>query len=176
MDLIMGFKNTIASNKDYIIAVSALITSYFAYEGLTAWHQQMRGGSQFDNAKNILKAVYKVRDGFSHVRNPFIMAYEYPKEYLYESGMMVGNLKREYNYEGTLHVYEMRFNKLNDAFNELEEVILNAQVEWGRDYLEFIVPLRLCRSVLINNSRTYLDSIKPAVPSILSPFITNSFL
>ena len=56
-----------------------------------------------------------------------------------------GHLKRDHDYEGTAHVYDARWKFLAEAFQELEEQNLDAQVEWGPEFQEVIVPLRKCK-------------------------------
>jgi hypothetical protein len=113
--------------------------------GLSAWREELKGKSEYQLAKDVLKSVYKVREAFKLVRNPMIYQYEYPE------GMRDhhGHLKHEHDYEGTAHVYEKRWDKLAEAFGELEEHHLAAQVEWGPEFQEVIVKLRSCRVELL---------------------------
>ena len=60
-----------------------------------------------------------------------------------------GYLKKEHEYEGTMHVYEKRWEVMNKAFQELEEHHLDAQVEWGGEYQEVITKLRICKADLM---------------------------
>lgn len=130
--------------KDIVVAISTASMAILAYRGITTWRKELKGKAEYQLAKNVLKAVYKVRDAFKIVRHPFIYSYEYPEKMTDHSG----HLKSEYNYEGTLNVYEKRFEKLDEAFRDLEEKHFDAQVEWGAQFQEIIVPLggakRIC--------------------------------
>jgi len=131
----------ISELKDIAVGFSALCAAYFAYQGLSTWRTELKGKSEYQIAKDVLRAVYKVREAFKHVRGPAIYQYEYPESMTDTSG----HLKAEHRYEGNSHVYEQRWKVLHEAFVALEECHLEALVEWGSDYQDIIVPLRACR-------------------------------
>lgn len=135
----------IAAAKDILVGLAAAAAALFAYLGLSAWRKELKGKAEYQLAKDVLKSVYKVREAFKHVRNPIIYQYEYPE------GMrdVHGHLKREHDHEGTAHVYEKRWEKMAEAFGELEEHHLAAQVEWGPEFQDVIVKLRSCRVELL---------------------------
>lgn len=146
----------ISAIKEIIIGLSAVLATIFAYIGLNTWRKELKGKAEYQLAKDVLKSVYKVRDAFRHVRNPAIFSYEYPEEMRDYSG----NLKPEKDYEGTLYVYEKRWEKMNEAFKELEEHHLNAQVEWGSEFQNVIINLRSCRAELLVEIQRMLDEKK----------------
>jgi len=131
--------------KDIVVAISAGGAAVIAYKGLGTWQRELKGRSEYQLAKDVIRSVYKVREAFKHVRNPVIMGYEYPKDMTTHSG----HLKDELRYEGTAYVYETRWKKMDEAFSELEEKNLEALVEWGSDYQDTIVALRRCRGELL---------------------------
>jgi hypothetical protein len=133
--------NMISELKDIAVGLSALGAAYFAYQGLSTWRAELKGKSEYQIAKDVLRAVYKVREAFKHVRGPAIYQYEYP-ENMTDSH---GHLKAEHRYKGNAYVYEQRWKVLHEAFATLEESFLEALVEWGSDYQDIIVPLRSCR-------------------------------
>jgi len=132
---------SISELKDIAVAFSALSATYIAYQGLSTWKDELKGKSEYQISKDVLRAVYKVREAFKHVRNPVIYQYEYPEDMTSSSG----HLKSEHIFEGNAHVYEQRWKVLHKAFVELEECFLEALVVWGSDYQDTIAPLRLCR-------------------------------
>src|SRR5438093_827696 len=91
---------TVAQN--IVLALCGIATVLIAYAGLTTWRKELKGKSEYAKAKEVLKSVYRVRRGFMAVRAPMIFSYEYPEKMRDQSG----SLKREYGYEGTLHVYQ----------------------------------------------------------------------
>lgn len=137
----MTLSESITAIKDILVGVSAVSAALFAYLGLTTWRKELKGKSEYQLAKEVLKSVYKVREAFKHVRNPGIYQYEYPKDMLDNTGY----LKREFHYEGTAHVYEKRWKMMAEAFSELEDHHLEAQVEWGPEFQDVILKLRTCK-------------------------------
>jgi hypothetical protein len=155
----------ISAGKDLLLGLSALAAAIFAYLGVSAWKKELKGKAEYQLAKNVLKAVYRVREAFKHVRNPAIYQYEYPDEMRDHHGQ----LKREKNYEGTAHVYEKRWEKMAEAFGALEELHLDAQVEWGAEFQNKIVKLRSCRIELMIAMQKMLEQKKYPTPSPVTP-------
>jgi hypothetical protein len=131
--------------KDIVVACSAFGAAFIAYRGLGTWQKELKGKSEYQLAKDVLRSVYDVREGFKSVRKPGIFSYEYPEKMSTNSG----HLKKDFKHEGTAHVYQERFKKLNSAFIKLEEQNLEALVEWGSEHQDKIVPLRECRAELL---------------------------
>jgi len=135
----------IAAGKDIVIALSAAAAAFFAYLGISAWRKELKGKAEYIHAKDLMKTVYKVREAFKTARNPLIFTYEYPDETVDQHGQ----LKNENKQEGMKGVYRKRLGNLDDAFAELEERHLEAQVEWGPGLEQLIRPLRECRVKLL---------------------------
>ncbi|PKG80221.1 hypothetical protein CXF80_19025 [Shewanella sp. Actino-trap-3] len=131
--------------KDIVVACSAFGAACIAYKGLGTWQKELKGKSEYQLAKDVLRCVYEVREGFKHVRNPVIFTYEYPEDMITNSG----HLKKEFKHKGTAHVYQERFKKLDLAFIKLEEKNLEALVEWGSEHQNKISELRERRAELL---------------------------
>ena len=141
----MTLSEYITAVKDVLVGLSAVSAAVFAYLGLTTWRKELKGKAEYQLAKEVLKSVYKVREAFKHVRKFVIYRYEYPEEMLDYHG----NLKMEHDYEGTAHVYEKRCEVMAEAFRELEEHHLEAQVEWGSEFQDVIEKLRSCKAEIL---------------------------
>jgi hypothetical protein len=146
----------VAVTKDIVIAISAATAAVIAFKGLGTWQKELKGKSEYQLAKDVLRSVYKVREAFKIIRNPMIMSYEYPEEMRSHTG----HLNEENRHEGTLHVYEERWKPMTDAFKELEDKNLEALVEWGSKYQDTIVPLRKCRAELLMATQDMLARYK----------------
>jgi hypothetical protein len=142
--------------KDIIVGLSAAAAAFCAYLGLSAWRRELRGKSRYVLAKELLLSVYKVREGFKRVRRASIFQYEYPQDMVDYHG----HLLPEKEYEGMEHVYQTRWNLLDEAFRDLEEKHLDAQVEWGPELENTITPLRECRAELLSSISFTLRNIK----------------
>lgn len=140
----MTLPEYITAIKDVILGLSVISAAIFAYLGLTTWRKELKGKSEYQLAKEVLKSTYKVRDAFMHVRSPAIYQYEYPEEMLDAQGY----LKQEHDYAGSVHVYQKRWEMMVRDFSELEEHNLEAQVEWGAEFQNVIAKLRYCKAEL----------------------------
>jgi len=49
----------ITAGKDIIVAGSAASAAFFAYLGLSTWRKELKGKSEYQLAKDVLKSVYK---------------------------------------------------------------------------------------------------------------------
>ena len=152
----MTLAECITAGKDIIVAGSAALAALFAYLCLSTWRKELKGKSEYQLAKDVLKSAYKVREAFKHVRNPAIFQYEYPEEMTDH----YGHLKQENRHEGTAHVYQERWKKMDEAFSELEGYHLDAQVEWGAEFQDVIKDLRACRAKLLVAIQRMLERMK----------------
>ncbi|KZN44037.1 hypothetical protein [Pseudoalteromonas luteoviolacea] len=142
--------------KDIIVAFCAIGAASIAYKGLNTWQKELKGKSEYQLAKDVLKSVYKVQEAFKHVRHPAIMGYEYPSDMINNTG----HLKDDSRYEGTAHVYTERWKKMDEAFAELEALHLDALVEWGNEHQDKIIELRKLRGELLAAIQDYLHRFK----------------
>lgn len=156
MAICSDFKDYVEIVSDTIVGISALAAAGFAYLGVNTWRKQLKGKSEYERAKETLKSVYRVRDAFKHVRGPAIFSSEYPEEMRDHHG----SLKKEYEHKGMLAVYEARWKFLAEAFHELEEKTLEAQVEWGPEFENVIIPLRQCKAELLVTIQMMLERKK----------------
>lgn len=162
MDLITEIWKCLGNSRDQIVSIAAVLAAIFAFLGLRTWRAEIKGRSEYELAKKLLKSVYKVREAFYHVRHPAIYQYEYPKEMC----DYYGHLEKEHDYEGTEHVYKARWKLMDDAFKKLENFNLDAQVEWGNEFVEIIVPLRECCADLLTAIQQHLRTKKKDRPSV----------
>jgi len=131
---------TTAIVQNVVLTVCGIATVVIAVIGLSAWRRQLKGTSAYARAKDLLKAVYRVRRAFAHVRHPAIYQHEYPAG----STDSLGRLKPECEYEGTAFVYNNRLQVLETALRELDEQNLEAEVEWGSEFQDTMAPIRKC--------------------------------
>ena len=58
----------IASICAVIGAVVALVATGIAASGLRTWQKEMRGKDEYETARRLLRATYKVRNAFEYIR------------------------------------------------------------------------------------------------------------
>jgi hypothetical protein len=165
MNILKIIWNWLGDSKEQIVSISAVIGVFIAVSGLRTWRKELKGKSEYQKAKDVLKAVYRVRNGFMVVRSPWMDASEYPKECFDESG----HFKEGSEFEAHLYAYQTRMKNLEEAFTELENQTLDAQVEWGKEFVGVIIPLRLCRHQLVVAIQNHLQTRKTYGGRELSP-------
>jgi hypothetical protein len=89
--------------KDIILAISALAAAFIAWRCLATWRKELKGKSEYEIAKQVLKSVYKVREAFKHVRSPGTsydipddLSGDSPKEHTYKDPMNILTLMEEF--------------------------------------------------------------------------------
>ncbi|MEJ0089595.1 MAG: hypothetical protein WDM80_07620 [Limisphaerales bacterium] len=151
--------------KNKLFPFQPLLASLSLFLAFATWRKELKGKSEYQKAKDILKAVYRVKNGFMVVRSPWMDSSEYSKECFDENG----HLKKGMEFEGQLYAYQTRMKNLEEAFAELESQTLDAQVEWGKEFVGVIIPFRLYRHQLVMAIQNHLQTKKLDGGSRLSP-------
>lgn len=112
-----------------IIALSAIFGVIFGSSWLDTSKKKMKGKLDYDIARKYLKGILKLRDAVKIVRNPFIPTEE-----------TMSALKRdgiEYNESSEIDknrsVYSARWNRVQEAWTNLEEILTEAEISWGEE-------------------------------------------
>jgi hypothetical protein len=144
----------ISDSKDAYLSIAAAIAILVSILGLRTWKKQLRGKTEYELARRLLRAIYRVRDAIQDVRHPFI----------WEAEMSEATESLKNNGE-SLHkdadvipaVYQMRWRKIQDAMSELSIEALEAEVLWGaKKVKDTINPLRQCVTDLRVDLEDYL--------------------
>lgn len=144
-------QNYVTLIKDIITGVSALIVAIVAVKGLQTWKKQLKWKTEYELAKRLMGATYKVRQALALVRCPVKYVGEVSqamKEANIE-GELIDNQARRFRNEAA--DYENRMQKVKEAFDDLESVLLEAEAIWGQDVRENIKPLQQCITTLAVN-------------------------
>jgi len=116
----------------FLIAVAGI---WVAWQGLSAWKEQLKGHVEHDTSRRLYRAVLKLRDAIGYVRNPAI----WPSEFT--------EAETKYPKEGTgttSAVYRMRWEKMIEALSDLQAEQLEGEVLWGKEVIEKLKPMRAC--------------------------------
>jgi len=154
----------LGDSKEQIVSISALIGVTVAVSGLRTWRKELKGKSEYQKAKDVLKAVYNVRPGFVRVRLPWMDGSEYPKALLDQDGNVMPGRRPD----AIMYAYQMRMKVLGEAFKDLEQQTMEAQVEWGSDFQNLIIPLRQCWAELGTAVQQHLE-MERSGPDHLAP-------
>lgn len=117
----------IVAIKDIVLALAAVVTATVAVKGLGTWNRQLRGTADFDVARGLARATYKVRDKLQACRSPLLSAHEFPPGY-HDSE---GNRLPEQDAKGYAFVYFNRWSPVWEAMQEFDVSVLEAEALWG---------------------------------------------
>lgn len=147
----MASAEVIAIIKDLVISGAAIATAYAAVTGLNKWSSELKGTANFDVARDLLRAVYKVRNEVEFCRSPMIMAHEFPDWY---KGS-IGKHSEEEEGKAWGQAYRVRFVPVADAVSELDLKTLEAEVLWGQDIKDKSLELRQ----LVRNLQVAMEAV-----------------
>ncbi len=120
--------------KDVITVILTVYGMYLATRGLSTWREQMTGVKSFDTFYNLNYSLLKLREAVKHVRNPAIWNAEFDRAIKYAKKKYPERMgDPEFEKNSTKYVYEMRWEKIIDAYTEIESHQLAAEVLWGPD-------------------------------------------
>lgn len=140
---IQAWQSYISIAKDVITALTAITAGIVAVIGLRSWRRQLRGKTEYELARRVLRASLKVRDAIKHVRNPIKWGGEISHS-LKEAGIDVQPNDSQFQAKSEAAVYQLRLKKLQEAMSDLEVELLEAEVSWGDDIVSKVLPLRKC--------------------------------
>jgi hypothetical protein len=143
--------------KDAVSIFAPIVGLIIAGFGLKTWKRQLRGKSEYEIAKNLLKSTYKYREAINSVRHPFMDIAEMP-EPPKDSPQSNEEKKRFY---GIAKAYENRWNKVVEVRIEIGTELLEAEVLWGNDIKERYKDLFNLEKKLFINLKHYLNNINP---------------
>lgn len=135
----MSVPETIAVLKDLVLAGAGVVAAVVAVKGLSTWRRQLRGSADFECARALARATYKVRDAVQQCRSPWMDAREFPPEY-YEAGPKRSSQQEA---EGLAFVYRARWKPVVEAWQDLEARTLEGEALWGPPIRNAIDSLRL---------------------------------
>lgn len=147
-----------------IIALSAFLGLIFGQLWLDTSKKKMKGKLEYDIARRYLKSVFKIRDTVKIVRNPFIPIVEIQKAFE-KNGLKYENYSD--NKQTNRYVYSLRWNNVQDAWTNFDEVLLEAEISWGEDAIkiqkDFDLLIRKLRSVVflfVNHPEVFNNKLK----------------
>jgi len=126
--------------KDTLLGLAAATTAVVAVLGLRKWRQELEGKAQFDVARNLIRATYRLRDELRNCRNPFYSAYEFPEDY----NRGVGSRSAEEEARAWIHIYKNRWAPVWTALQEFDSHTLEGEALWGSAIRTRTDALRKC--------------------------------
>jgi hypothetical protein len=130
----------ITAAKDVLLGIAAATTATVAVVGLQSWRRELKGKAEFETARNLIKATYKLRDDLQNCRSPFYSAYEFPEGY---KGTL-GSPSPQEEAQAWIHIYKNRWAPVWSALQEFDSYTLEAETLWGTAIRSKTDALRQC--------------------------------
>ncbi|MEQ1486150.1 hypothetical protein [Methyloglobulus sp.] len=130
----------ITAIKDVFLGIAAATTAIVAVLGLKNWSRELKGKTEFEVARNLIRTTYKLRDEIQNCRSPFISAYEFPKEY--KGGSRETSSEDEA--QAWSYVYKNRWASVYNAILEFDSHTLEAEALWDKEVRNRTDSLRQC--------------------------------
>lgn len=146
--------------KDGVLTCAAILAGYVGLQGLGTWRRQLKGNTEYELAKLLLKTVYELREAIVSVRYPF-MSYsqepEMPEEKLKDLS------EQEKKWHTMAQAYQKRWEPVPKAKTNLDATLLEVEVVWGRRIVEKVLPLNGLLGELLGAIGDHLDAQNPNV-------------
>ena len=143
----MDIQESISLIKDALSIVSGIILTTIAFLGLQTWKKQLKGNTEYNLARRFLRSVYKIRNAIDYIRNPFITSGETASA-IQESNIVIDKSDSDNRATSQNAVYQQRWNRIQDALSEFNVELFEAEVLWGKEIREVVIPLGICISDL----------------------------
>lgn len=131
--------------KEIVAIVAPIIGLIIAALGVFTWRMQLKGKTQYELARRLLKAVYELREAIKVVRNPAIVPEEVVSA-MKDKGFSDDEISNEVNpllFRQDL-VYEKRWKGISNALSTLEVEALEAEVIWGEEIQDKAIRFKRC--------------------------------
>jgi len=147
--------------KDVLTVLFTLTGLIIAGLGLATWKKQIKGSKEFEAAHNLHFAMLKLREAIKHVRNPAIWPSESQRAVKFIKEKNPEKSDEELKKNEHAYVYEMRWQKITDAYTEAESYLLEAEALWGHEIMDLTKPLnKKVRELNINLNQNFAPEMR----------------
>lgn len=119
---------------------------------------RLRGKTDFEVARALARATYKVRDELAACRSPLIRSTEYPANYNPPAPNQAPNPTAEAN--ALAHVYNNRWKPVTDALREFDAQRLEAEALWGAEIRKDAEALHKCATTVFVSIESIIDNAR----------------
>ena len=135
--------STITAMKDVLLGGAAVATASVAVAGLKRWRLELCGKADFEAARALAQATYKLRDELAICRSPFVRGHEFPPSY-----QAIPKQTAREEKEGWADVYKNRWAPVLTAIQEFDTHSLESEALWGESARSKTQGLSSCSSSL----------------------------
>ncbi len=161
--------------KEVVTTVTLGVGAYVAWSGLSTWKNQIKGGHQYNIAKNLLLNTYYYKEAMFGLRSQVIWNSEYP---LIPAAELILKSEFEIKYINVSYAYLKRWERVEKLKPIIYGAILECQVIWGNELRVLYDKIfKLERKVFVEIG-LYLDALKNEIldkESVNYKLINDSF-
>ena len=106
--------------------------AWVALSGLSTWRKQLRGKTEYDHSRRLMRAVLETRDAVAIFRSPAISQGE-TREALGEAGLDASSPNAAGIVRADGLVYQRRWTRVAKALSDLHVEVLEAEVLWKKE-------------------------------------------
>ncbi len=132
----MSINEIVTLIKDIVLGLCALGTVSVAVYGVKNWARELKGKTDFEVSRHLIRAVYKFRDEVDHSRSPMTLPNEFPENY------DPLNKSSEHKAKSWSYVFTTRWKPVVEAVQELDVQALEAEALWGSEIKKLVLDLR----------------------------------
>ncbi len=136
-----------------IVSISAVVVALIAIYGVFQWKRELKGKSQFELARQIVKLAMEYRDNYHAVRSPITYSIEYAnREKAADETNETSQILDEW------HAKIKRMEKLNKIILQLHEASWEAEILLSEELPKYILPIEETYNDLGISIRSYFNS------------------
>ena len=150
--------------KDIVTVISAFVAAVVAIRGLHIWKRQLKWKAEYELATKALQAIYKLKAAIAYVRSGLVQELEL-RESLSRVGINISDDDPHYRYRGEFATYHLRWQKIVDALQEVDVVMLEVEVYWGSSLESDVKLLQQKVNELGRAIYAHLDDVKNGIES-----------
>ncbi|NKC10748.1 MAG: hypothetical protein GKR94_00640 [Gammaproteobacteria bacterium] len=98
------------------------------------WKRELQGKVYLETSKQLLTALYGVRNNFEIVRSGWRDVSEFPEDYI--KNKKASSRDPEIEADALWYLYKNRLSPLTEAMNSLDVCLLEAEALWGEEVRE----------------------------------------
>ncbi len=138
-------------------AVLAAIGLLIAWLGLRTWRRQLEGHAEYDLARRVLRTTFHIRDEVAAVRAAHMTGQE---KFIAVMETGEGDVKMVQTPLGYGVAMYARIRRLQDHYNDLAVVGIEAEVLWNEEIRDSIANLRSLCSELAKASQQHVEDYR----------------
>lgn len=157
----MTTSEVITAIRDGVMMIAAGIASYVAIVGLNTWRKQLTGTTEYELAREVLRAVYKLRDRVDMLRThrrSFAEENKIDLEKAFQNQPRVNDQEFKLILQG--EVLRLRWPAVQEALSEFELASIEAEVLFGPDVREKLDYLKEFVKQLANSCEVYYSFVE----------------